>query len=189
MQNLLEELPTETLLSIFLSLPSLSDILAFCSTYPRFAAFCREDYFWKLLVERDFPYAFSKTKKPRSWKRLYQELYAFSNSFLYLTLTKTYRHLSIEDDEEEWLNLSWEVRTLLENIKAPFYIPSQNPSYEIEEGKIVFYFQILPTEPDLTFHDFLSFFSSWKKEVREANRRGEEFLLSLGKPGYYLEEV
>lgn len=180
----MESLAPEVIFNLLLSLP-LSDILSLCSTNKEVFSFCQDDYLWRELVKRDYPYAYSRVKdKTLNWKLLYEELHSFSSSAFYLTLQQRYSYVS-DRDVQEWYSLSKDVKITLES--SSFYLVQQEPKYEIGRGKVVFYFQVKARERDLTVHDFLEFFSSWKKEVNYLNRLGEEDFLSLGKPGYYIE--
>lgn len=74
-----EDLPDEIIIKQLLALP-LVDVLSFCSTSRRIHNICKDEYFWKLKIQKDFP-------------TLVQEREGYNNKQWYFYLLKSCQNL------------------------------------------------------------------------------------------------
>lgn len=81
---MIQDLPDEIVLKFLLKL-SIGQIREYCQTHPEVYKVCQNDYFWRLLVKRDF--GVQQLKNADSWKTLYQilSMYIYSATIVMIS--------------------------------------------------------------------------------------------------------
>lgn len=149
-------LPSEILQLVASSL-SVTDILRLCSSNRRWAQVCDDDFFWKQITLRDFP--FPLVRPHETWKEVYRENLELSRTstdgkFFYVAISEPF------DNNPNFLGLKGNARILylwLKNylhLRKNLYFSDlilraqpESPHFEVEErgensAEIIFEYRI-----------------------------------------------